>query len=137
MIVDTLNEMRIAALKSGDKQVENHASYFLSVAKKVIKDGGDEAKVIATFQKEVKALRETLGYARNEAEKTTLTSEIAFVSQFLPKMMSEDEIQNFISEMFTDIKSMNKKEVIPPVMKALRGKADGKMINTVIAKMMQ
>lgn len=51
MIVDTLNEMRVAALKSGDKQVENHASYFLSVAKKVIKDGGDEAKVIATFQK--------------------------------------------------------------------------------------
>ena len=90
MIVDTLNEMRIAALKSGDKQVENHASYFLSVAKKVIKDGGDEAKVIATFQKEVKALRETLGYARNEAEKTALTSEITFVSQFLPKMMSED-----------------------------------------------
>lgn len=137
MIVDTLNEMRIAALKSGDKQVENHVSYFLSVAKKVIKDGGDEAKVIATFQKEVKALRETLGYARNEAEKTALASEIAFVSQFLPKMMSEDEIQNFISEMFTDIKSMNKKEVIPPVMKALKGKADGKMINAVIAKMMQ
>ena len=137
MIVDTLNEMRIAALKSGDKQVENHTSYFLSVAKKVIKDGGDEAKVIATFQKEVKALRETLGYARNEAEKTALTSEIAFVSQFLPKMMSEDEIQNFISEMFTDIKSMNKKEVIPPAMKALKGKADGKMINAVIAKMMQ
>ena len=137
MIVDTLNEMRIAALKSGDKQVENHASYFLSVAKKVIKDGGDEAKVIATFQKEVKALRETLGYARNETEKTALTSEIAFVSQFLPKMMFEDEIQNFISEMFTDIKSMNKKEVIPPIMKALKGKADGKMINAVIAKMMQ
>ena len=39
--------------------------------------------------------------------------------------------------MFTDIKSMNKKEVIPPVMKALKGKADGKMINAVIAKMMQ
>lgn len=137
MIVDTLNEMRIAALKSGDKQIENHANYFLSVAKKVIKDGGDEAKVIATFQKEVKALRETLGYARNETEKTALTSEITFVSQFLPKMMSEDEIQNFISEMFTDIKSMNKKEVIPPVMKALKGKADGKIINAVIAKMMQ
>ena len=106
MIIDTLNEMRIAALKSGDKQVENHASYFLSVAKKVIKDGGDEAKVIAIFQKEVKALRETLGYARNEAEKTALTSR-------------------------------NKEDGIQTVMNAMKGKADGKMINAVITKMMQ
>ena len=50
MIVDTLNEMRIAALKSGDKQVENHASYFLSVAKKVIKDGGGRPQVMRAMK---------------------------------------------------------------------------------------
>lgn len=138
MIVEKLNEMRISALKSKDKQTENYASYFLSVAQKVIKDGGDENKVIAAFQKEVKGLRETLGYARNVAEETALNSEIAFVSQFLPKMMSEDEIQQFILDMFAgkDIKTLTRKEITPSVMKALKGKADGKVINSVINKML-
>ena len=50
--------------------------------------------------------------------------------------MSEEEIRNFIVEKFADIVAQkNKGMIMKNVMPELKGKADGKLINQVVAKL--
>lgn len=51
-------------------------------------------------------------------------------------MMSEEEIRNYINENFADvIATKNKGNIMKSVMPALKGKADGKLINTIVAEL--
>ena len=50
--------------------------------------------------------------------------------------VSEDEIKAFINEKFADvIATKNKGAIMKSVMPALKGKADGKMINSIVAEL--
>jgi hypothetical protein len=55
-----------------------------------------------------------------------LDAEIKVVEEFLPKMMSKDEIIAFIKSNVTDVQ-------MKTVMPLLKGKADGKLIADIIA----
>ena len=51
-------------------------------------------------------------------------------------MMSEEEITAFITEKFAElVASKNKGMIMKNVMAELKGKADGKVINQVVAKL--
>ena len=53
-------------------------------------------------------------------------------------MMSEAEVESFIMEKFADVvASKNKGMVMKNVMPELKGKADGKVINQVVARLCQ
>jgi uncharacterized protein YqeY len=56
--------------------------------------------------------------------------------EFMPEMMSAEEIEKFIREKFADlVASGNKGLLMKSVMPELKGKADGKLINEVVAKL--
>ena len=58
------------------------------------------------------------------------------VSEYAPKMMSAEEVEAFITEKFADIVAgRNKGMIMKNVMPELKGKADGKLINQVVAKL--
>ena len=60
----------------------------------------------------------------------------AVIEKYAPKMMSEEEITAFIQEKFADlVAAKNKGMVMKNVMPELKGKADGKVINQVVAKL--
>jgi len=51
-------------------------------------------------------------------------------------MMSEDEIRTFLQENFAEVlASKNKGAIMKEVMPALKGKADGKAINMIVAEL--
>ena len=59
------------------------------------------------------------------------------ISEYAPKMMSDDEIRAFLAANFAEVlASKNKGQIMKAVMPALKGKADGKAINAVVAQML-
>ena len=51
-------------------------------------------------------------------------------------MMGEDEIKKFLNDNFAEvIASKNKGQIMKEVMPALKGKADGKLINNIVAEL--
>ena len=58
--------------------------------------------------------------------------------EYAPKMMSAEEVEAFITEKFADIVAgRNKGMIMKNVMPELKGKAEGSVINQVVAKLCQ
>ena len=63
---------------------------------------------------------------------------LAVFEEYAPKMMSAEEIEKFLSEKFADIiATKNKGNIMKNIMPELKGKADGKTINEIVAKLCQ
>ena len=58
------------------------------------------------------------------------------ISEYAPKLMSEEEVKAYISEKFADVvATKNKGQIMKAVMAELKGKADGKVINQVVGEL--
>ena len=56
--------------------------------------------------------------------------------EYAPRMMSAEEVEAFITEKFADvIAQKNKGMIMKAVMPELKGKADGGVINQVVARL--
>jgi uncharacterized protein YqeY len=96
-----------------------------------------EADVVAVIQKEITQKRETIHFAE-VGNRTELLekerAELAIMEQYLPRMFTRDEIrieiEGIIAEAGRDFKT-----VMPLAAQALRGKANGKLVNEVVREM--
>jgi uncharacterized protein YqeY len=71
-----------------------------------------------------------------ESEKT----ELDIIQEFLPEMMSEEEIRNFVETKKTELGVTSKADfakLIGPVMGELKGKADGAVVKQVIESVLE
>ena len=58
------------------------------------------------------------------------------IKEFAPRPLSAEEIETILTEKFADvIATKNKGLIMKSVMAELKGKADGKLINQVVAKL--
>ena len=58
------------------------------------------------------------------------------MSEFAPKMLSAEEVAAILNEKFADVlATKNKGQIMKAVMGELKGKADGKVINQVVAEL--
>ena len=76
------------------------------------------------------------------AERAKLLEEykarLAVFEEYAPKMLSADEVESLLKEKFAEvIASKNKGMIMKTVMPELKGKADGKVISEVVAKLCQ
>jgi uncharacterized protein YqeY len=65
------------------------------------------------------------------------TKELAIVEEYLPKQMSEEEIDKHISEKLASLGAVTQKDigrVMGEIMKELKGKADGGVVKTILSK---
>jgi hypothetical protein len=86
--------------------------------------------------KEIKTVKEQIDTC--PAERTELLEEYkaryAVMNEFAPKMMSEEEVREVLSTKFAEVlATKNKGMIMKAVMAELKGKADGKVINQVVA----
>lgn len=143
MEFETLQKDMIAAMKARDKARKDAISSVISAVKKVAIDEGCRDNITAelvdkVILKELKSVKEQIDTCPDE--RTELKAEYQFrydvISEYAPKLMSEDEIKAFINEKFADvIATKNKGAIMKSVMPALKGKADGKMINSIVAEL--
>ena len=138
-----LQDDMIAAMKARDKVRKDAISTLVSAAKKVAIDEGcrddiREELVDRVILKEIKSVKEQIDTC--PASREDLKAEYQFrydvIQEYAPSLMSEEEIRNFIMEKFADIVAQkNKGMIMKNVMPELKGKADGKLINQVVAKL--
>ena len=135
-----LQDDMIAAMKARDKVRKDAISTLVSAAKKVAIDEGcrddiREELVDRVILKEIKSVKEQIDTCPES--RTDLKEEYIFV-EYAPKMMSADEVEAFITEKFADVvASHNKGQIMKAVMPELKGKAEGSVINQVVAKLCQ
>ena len=66
--------------------------------------------------------------------------ELKILSLYLPKMMSEDELRALIESIISETGAKNMSDmgkVMPEIMKRSAGKADGKMAQQIVSKLLQ
>ena len=143
MTFETLHSDMVAAMKAHDKARKAVISTLIADVKKAAIDAGtrddiQEALVDQVILKSKKTAKEQLDTCPDE--RTELKAEYRFaydvICEYAPKMMSDEEIRAFLNASFADvIATKNKGQIMKAIMPALKGKADGKAINAIVAEL--
>ena len=140
-----LQDAMIAAMKAKDKFRKEAISVLVSAAKKSGIDAGcrediPDDMVNAAVLKELKSCKEQIDTCpeRREVRLEEYKKRYEIMSEFAPKQMDAEEIKAYLQEKFADvIATGNKGQIMKAVMADLKGKADGKIINGVVAELMK
>ncbi|MCI8858803.1 MAG: GatB/YqeY domain-containing protein [Lachnospiraceae bacterium] len=145
MNIKTLQNDMIAAMKAKEKGRKDAISALVSAVKKTAIDEGcrediPESLVDRVILKELKTAKEQLDTC--PAERTDLLEEYQLrhdvIKEYAPVQMSKEEVQAYITEKFAEVvATKNKGQIMKVVMAELKGKADGKVINQVVAELCQ
>ena len=143
MTFETLHSDMVAAMKAHDKARKAVISTLIADVKKAAIDAGTrddirEALVDQVILKSQKTAKEQLDSCPDD--RAELKAEYQFnydvICEYAPRMMSEEEIRQFLSDNYADaLATKNKGQIMKSVMPALKGKADGKVINAVVAEL--
>ena len=143
MNIESLRKDMVAAMKAKDKPRKEAISSLVSAVKKAAIDAGcrediPEDMVDRVILKELKTAKEQIDTC--PADRTELLEEYKkryeIMSEFAPKMLSAEEVKAILEEKFADVlATKNKGQIMKAVMGELKGKADGKVINQVVAEL--
>ena len=145
MQFEQLQKDMIAAMKERNKVRKDAISALVSAAKKVAIDEGtrdniSEEIVDRVILKEIKTVKEQLDSCPDSREdlRQEYQARYDIFQEYAPKMMSAQEVEAFLLEKYADlIAQKNKGMVMKNVMPQLKGKAEGSVINQVVAKLCQ
>lgn len=145
MKMETLQKDMVAAMKAHDKTRKDAISSLVSAVKKAAIDEGcrediPEELVNRVVLKEMKTVKEQIDSC--PADRKELLEEYQtrynVIAEYAPQMMSEAEVEAVLKDKFADVlATKNKGQIMKAVMGELKGKADGKVINQVVAKLCQ
>ena len=145
MDIKVLQKDMIAAMKASDKARKESISALIQAVKKAGIDAGcrddiPEEMVNKVILKELKTVKEQIDSC--PADRTDLIEEYQarydVFNEYAPKLMSAEEVEAELKEKFADvIATKNKGQIMKTVMPAFKGRADGKVINQIVAKMCQ
>ena len=143
MELATLQSAMIAAMKAKDKPRKDAISALVSAVKKAGIDAGcrddiPTSMVDQVILKELKSVKEQIDTCPDS--RADLKEEYQFrynvMQEFAPQQMSAEEVKAVLQEKFADVlATKNKGMIMKSVMAELKGKADGKVINQVVAEL--
>lgn len=143
MKLDDLQKAMIAAMKAKDKPRKDSISALVSAVKKAGIDAGcrddiPEDMVNQVILKEMKTVKEQIDTC--PADRTDLLEEYKaryeVMGEFAPRLLSADEVKEILQSRFAEVlATKNKGMIMKTVMAELKGKADGKVINQVVAEL--
>lgn len=141
MTIEALRADMIKAMKEKDKFLKDTVSSLIAAVKKVAIDEGvrediPEELVDRVILKELKTAKEQIDTCPDERVelKKEYQDKYDIITRYAPKQLTEEEIIKIITEKFAEeIASKNKGIIMKAVMGELKGKADGKLINKVVA----
>ncbi|MDO5346405.1 MAG: GatB/YqeY domain-containing protein [Lachnospiraceae bacterium] len=136
-----------AAMKAKDKERKDALSMLLAALKnKAIDKRADltEEEENEVVLKEIKQTKETLELT--PADRTDIISECTFrisvLEEFAPHMMDEAEIRTVIQSVLTELSiaeptAKDKGRIMKTLMPKVKGQADGKLVNQVLASFLK
>ena len=139
--IDEIRSAMVAAMKAGDKERKAALSFLLSS----LKNKAIDKRADLTEEEEGQViLKETIDMTPED--RTDLIEEaqkrLAVLEEYAPKMMSEDEIKAVITSVLADLgidapTAKDKGKIMKELMPKVKGKADGKEVNQILAGMMK
>ena len=144
--IDEVRSAMVAAMKARDKDRKDSLSALLSALKnKAIDKRADltEEEENQVILKEIKQTQETLELT--PPDRTDIIEEcksrIAVIQEFAPHMMDEAEIRAVAAEVLAGLgietpTAKDKGKIMKELMPRVKGKADGKLVNEVIASLL-
>lgn len=143
MELEALRQDMIAAMKAKDKPRKEAISSLVSAVKKAAIDAGcrediPSSMVDQVILKEMKTVKEQIDTCPESRE--DLKAEYQFrydvISAYAPKQMTAEEVKAYLTEKFAEqLATKNKGMIMKAVMADMKGKADGKVINQVVAEL--
>lgn len=145
MQLEALRKDMVAAMKAKDKVTKEAVSSLVAAAKKAAIDEGcrddvPEALVDRVILKELKTVKEQLDTCPESRDdlREEYQARYDVIARYAPQQMGEEEIRAYLEEKFADVlATKNKGQIMKAVMGDLKGKADGKLINQVVAEFCQ
>ena len=143
MQLEQLQKDMIAAMKAHDKERKEAISSLISAAKKVAIDQGcrdqiTEELVNSVILKEMKTVQEQVDTCPADREdlKAAYQAHYDIIKEYAPKLLSAEEVKAILTEKYAEVlATKNKGQIMKTVMGDLKGKADGKVINQVVAEL--
>ncbi|MFZ1520187.1 MAG: GatB/YqeY domain-containing protein [Ignavibacteriaceae bacterium] len=137
-----INEDLKDAMKSGDKTrltvVRSIRALILEFEKSGVGkelNSEDELKMLTTAAKKRKDSIEQFRNAGRIDLADTEESELKILMNYLPKQLDENDIKNEVARLAAEIGAKSKEDfpkLMPLVMKELKGKADGKIVKSIV-----
>ena len=134
------NDMKIA-MREGQTDKRDALRLLLAAIKQTEVDSGktlDDNGVTDLLMKQVKQRRESIAdYERGgrvELAQKEL-GEVTVIENYLPKMMSREEIENVVAAAIGELNITSNKEMgrlMSHLMPLVKGKADGRLVNEVV-----
>lgn len=134
------------AMKSGDKIKLETIRSIRALILEFEKSGAgrelnqdDEVKMLSTAVKKRKDSIEQFRNAGREELALKEERELSILLKYLPKQLGEEEITSEIKRIASEIGAKSKEDfpkLMPLVMKELKGKADGKLVKTIVEKLL-
>lgn len=144
-LLDSLQKDMVAAMKAKDKgRLATVRMLKAAVTNEQINVGHDltldeEVSVLSRELKQRKdSLEEFKAAGRDEAVQK-LEEEIKVVEGYLPKQLSADEVKAVVEETINQVGATSKADfgkVMGAVMPKLKGKADGKLVNSTVMSLL-
>ncbi len=136
---EKLNDDLKTAMKSGDKMRTETLRMLRAQILEFEKSGAgremnadDDMKILLSSVKKRKDSVEMYEKAGRKDLADKELAEIAIVQEYLPKQMGADEAAVVIERIITEAGTKELSKVMPLVMKELKGKLDGKIINEIV-----
>ena len=141
MTLEKLQAEMIAAMKNKDKERKETISGLVQAVKKfgidnMCKDNITEEQIDAVILKEKKTIQEMIDTCPADRVETlaAYNAKMAVINEFAPVLMTDEaEITEFINGLGIELVKANRGKI----MGALKGKADMKIANQAVAKMLQ
>lgn len=140
--IDTVRAAMMQAMKDKNKERKDALSLLLAALKsKQIDKRADltEEEENAVIFREIKQAQETVD--TTPADRTQIVEEaklrIQVYSEFVPKLMDEEEIRKVITEVLAELQieaptAKDKGRIMKTLMPCVKGKADGGLVNQVL-----
>ncbi|MDR3156861.1 MAG: GatB/YqeY domain-containing protein [Lactobacillales bacterium] len=145
-LLSTLNEDLKIAMRAKDKNTLTTVRMLkAALQNEQIKVGHElndeeELTVLARENKQRRdALKEFQGANRDDLVQKTNT-ELAIVEKYLPKQLSEEEIETLVKEVMASTNATSKADfgkIMSQLMPKLKGKADGIIVKAIVKKVLK
>lgn len=139
---EKINEDLKTAMKSGDKVRLETVRSIRSLILEFEKSGAnremtevDELKMLNTAAKKRKDAIEIYEKAGKPEIADKERAELEIIQEYLPKALTEEEITNIAKEVMAEVGASTKQDfgkVMPKVMAQTKGRADGKIVKSLI-----
>ncbi len=145
-LLKNITDEMYLSMKSGDKEKANTLRILISKLKdqqiKLRKDISDEEsiKIIKTLVKQRKESAEIYSKAGREELAEKENFEISILNNYLPKLMSEEDVLSLIKEIVDETNARDLSDigtVMPLVMQRGEGKVDGKIANRILRSILE